>query len=45
MGLALVARPIDGATAAQWGPATVAVPGDAVLATALARARRAAEEG
>ncbi len=39
--LALCAGPIDGAIAAQWGLATVAVPKDAVLATAL----RAAEEG
>ncbi|GMQ86567.1 MAG: hypothetical protein BMS9Abin07_2150 [Acidimicrobiia bacterium] len=45
LGLALLARPIDGATAAQWGLATVAVPEDAVVATALAMARRAAEEG
>ena len=45
LGLALLARPIDGATAAQWGLATVAVPEDAVLATAMATARRAAEEG
>ena len=45
LGLALLARPIDGATAAQWGLATVAVPEDAVLATAIATARRAAEEG
>lgn len=44
-GLALLARPIDGATAAQWGLATIAVPEDAVPSTALATARRAAEEG
>ena len=35
------AGPINGAIAAQWGLASVAVPKDAVLATA----RRAAEEG
>ncbi len=39
--LELRAGPIDGAIAAQWGLANVAVPKDAVLATA----RRAAEEG
>lgn len=38
--LAVRAGPIDGAIAAQWGLATVAVPKDALLATA----RRAAEE-
>ena len=38
---ALRAVPIDGEIAAQWRLATVAVPKDAVLATA----RRAAEEG
>ncbi len=41
MWLALLAGPIDGATATQWELATVAVPEEAVLATA----RRAAEEG
>lgn len=38
--LAVREGPIDGAIAAQWGLATVAVPKDALLATA----RRAAEE-
>ena len=40
MWLVLRTGPIDGAIAAQWGLATVAVPKDAVLATA----RLAAEE-
>ncbi len=38
--LAVREGPIDGAIAAQWGLATVAVPKDALLATA----RRAAQE-
>ena len=45
LGLALVARPIDGATAAQWGLATVAVPEDANAGDGPGDGRRAAEEG
>jgi 2-(1,2-epoxy-1,2-dihydrophenyl)acetyl-CoA isomerase len=42
LGLALLAEPIDGSTAATWGLAWEAVPDDAVLDAAVVAARRLA---